>query len=350
MIVGRRSHTAPEVLAGRPADARSDLYSLGVVLWQALAGRLLEEPEARDDGAWPEPSLHNPEVPSALDVVVLKMLAADPDDRYQRAEEAQAALSRLIDSAFIGDVELARFLGRHYDVGRERAILADEIARVERGLTGPELRKSPAKSKGADETTTAGEGPPSGDLLFAGELTAPAERPTPGELTPAPEAASAAAAPSSLSSSAERLRTGGPVAAGESGGRGRTDAGRRADGPARRGRWAPGGRGCGRRRGVARQRCPGGRARGEGDRGRGDDEGDPRRSRGRPLGAAAGRGDSEAVRAAASIQGRDPPPRAHAGRPLRGGGRGRRGGDRDWRRGVLGDDAGTPGALVRSPG
>ena len=154
MVVGRRSHSAPEVLRGQAADGRADIYSLGVVLWQALTGLVLSEAEPRKVASFGAPSAHNPGVPAALDGVVLKMLSADPADRYQRADEIQEELGHLLDPGFVGDRELVRLLGRVYDVERERGILAAEVARAEREL---------AETEGAPEgqaATAAGSSEP----------------------------------------------------------------------------------------------------------------------------------------------------------------------------------------------
>lgn len=142
MIVGRRSHTAPEVLAGEPADTRADVYSLGIVLWQALTAQVLNESAPRRPGSFPPPSSYNPAVPAALDGIVARMIEPDPGQRYQRADEVQEELGHLLDPGFVGDRELARLLGRYYDIDRERGILADEVARAQRRLAEEESQDS----------------------------------------------------------------------------------------------------------------------------------------------------------------------------------------------------------------
>ena len=66
-IVGRPTYTAPEVWDGAQADRRADIYSLGVVLWQLLTGRRLEDVRVSGANRAPAPSTHNPEVPARLD-------------------------------------------------------------------------------------------------------------------------------------------------------------------------------------------------------------------------------------------------------------------------------------------
>jgi eukaryotic-like serine/threonine-protein kinase len=98
-LVGTVAYLPPEQALGDPASPRSDLYSLGGLLYDMLTG---QPPFPGDDAvsiisqhlhADPvPPSRHNPEVPEALDRVVLRLLAKSPDDRPENAAEAREAL------------------------------------------------------------------------------------------------------------------------------------------------------------------------------------------------------------------------------------------------------------------
>lgn len=94
MIIGSPLYMSPEQISSEPIDARSDIFSLGIVMYQMLTGRVPfpgdnahsvmfgivnEEP--------PKPSSLNPEVPDALDQIVSRCLAKKPDDRYRNADE-----------------------------------------------------------------------------------------------------------------------------------------------------------------------------------------------------------------------------------------------------------------------
>jgi eukaryotic-like serine/threonine-protein kinase len=74
-----RDYDSPEEAQGKPPDDRSDIYSVGAILYEMLTTR---RPLHRGASA---PSGSNPKVPKEIDVVVLKALAPNPDSRYQSA-------------------------------------------------------------------------------------------------------------------------------------------------------------------------------------------------------------------------------------------------------------------------
>ena len=93
-VVGTAAYLSPEQARGEQTDARSDLYSLGVVLYEMLAGRPPFQGETPVAVAYqhvqdpPEPlSRIAPGVPQALGSITMRLLAKDPQDRYPRAED-----------------------------------------------------------------------------------------------------------------------------------------------------------------------------------------------------------------------------------------------------------------------
>jgi hypothetical protein len=85
---GASPYQAPERAPGAAPDAESDMYALGAVLYNLLAKR---NPQIVQGQVLP-PSRFNPEVPPAVDAVVVKALASDPEDRYPNARSFLAAL------------------------------------------------------------------------------------------------------------------------------------------------------------------------------------------------------------------------------------------------------------------
>lgn len=93
-IVGTAQYFSPEQARGEAVDARTDLYSTGVVLYEMLAGRPPFKGDTAVSVAYQHvsekvtpPSAHNPEVSPEMDQVVLNALAKDRDERFQTAEE-----------------------------------------------------------------------------------------------------------------------------------------------------------------------------------------------------------------------------------------------------------------------
>jgi eukaryotic-like serine/threonine-protein kinase len=100
-ILGTASYLSPEQAQGQPVDGRSDIYSLGCVLYEMVTGRppfLGDSPVAvasKQVLEQPTPASRlNPDVTADLDAVILRALAKNPANRYQSAEEMRADLER----------------------------------------------------------------------------------------------------------------------------------------------------------------------------------------------------------------------------------------------------------------
>ena len=101
MAMGTVFYMSPEQARGEPLDARTDLFSLGSVLYEMATGRRAFEGDEVSQvlgrithGVFVPPRALNPGVPRALDAIIVKLLAADPRQRYQRASELAADLAR----------------------------------------------------------------------------------------------------------------------------------------------------------------------------------------------------------------------------------------------------------------
>ena len=102
-VLGTAAYLSPEQAQGKQVDARSDLYSTGVVLFELLTRRTpfvgdapVAVAFAHVNEAPTAPSALDPSVPAALDPLVLKALAKDPANRYQSAVEFRADVERAI--------------------------------------------------------------------------------------------------------------------------------------------------------------------------------------------------------------------------------------------------------------
>ncbi len=101
-IIGTAQYLSPEQAKGAPVDQTSDLYSVGVVLYELLTGVVPFSGDTPVEIAMkhlstiPEPpSAKRADVPRDLDLVVMRALAKDPAERYQSAEEMDADLRRI---------------------------------------------------------------------------------------------------------------------------------------------------------------------------------------------------------------------------------------------------------------
>jgi serine/threonine-protein kinase len=101
-IVGTAQYLSPEQARGAPVDPRSDIYSLGVVLYEMLTGKVPFTGDTPVEIAMKHlsqvpkpPSELRPDVPHDLDAVVMRALAKDPEQRYGSAEEMDADLARV---------------------------------------------------------------------------------------------------------------------------------------------------------------------------------------------------------------------------------------------------------------
>jgi hypothetical protein len=154
---GKPGYMSPEQRARGTLDRRSDLFAVGVVLWELFVGRRLfigDEPRTRREV--PDPRTLRPELPSALVDVLLRALAPDPYDRWSDAREMLDALEAAARDAGV--------LGTATDVAAIVTALAGakidaQRASVRRALDGPklavELRQSLLSLAGAPERGTA---------------------------------------------------------------------------------------------------------------------------------------------------------------------------------------------------
>ncbi len=113
-IMGTAQYLSPEQAQGHPVDARADLYSIGIVLYELLTGRLPFDAESpvtialKQVSEDPVPPMQlNPAVSPALDSVVMRALRKDPGERFQDADSFMAALESAIAGGYVETVAVA---------------------------------------------------------------------------------------------------------------------------------------------------------------------------------------------------------------------------------------------------
>jgi hypothetical protein len=127
MIKGKCSYLSPEVLKGKKADRRADVWGLGVTAWEMLTRRKLFKGESDLEtfraictSNIPTPSSANPSLPPALDPIILKALERKPDARYPTTRELGRALTGFLveNKLAIGLAEVAETMSELFPEGR----------------------------------------------------------------------------------------------------------------------------------------------------------------------------------------------------------------------------------------
>ena len=120
-ILGSPAHMAPEMLEGRPLDVRSDLFSVGTILYWLATGQLPFTGQNPHqvlrrilDGDYPDPQQANPEVGAELARIIKRCLALQPEQRFASAAALQQALEDNIAGLELDDAptELTRFFAQ----------------------------------------------------------------------------------------------------------------------------------------------------------------------------------------------------------------------------------------------
>jgi eukaryotic-like serine/threonine-protein kinase len=151
MILGSPRYMSPEQVAGKRADQRSDIFSLGVVLYEMLTGQAPFQADTVHgvmyqtmNATAPAPSTVKAGLPKILDYIVAKALAKVPEARYQSARELADDLRASLLAGNSGDLE-KRMLARLRESAKQAAGVQAVGTRTEDKLAKP--------TGGGDETT-----------------------------------------------------------------------------------------------------------------------------------------------------------------------------------------------------
>ncbi|RKG94632.1 serine/threonine protein kinase [Corallococcus sp. CA053C] len=193
ILKGKFGYMSPEQVRGMPIDRRSDIFAVGVLLYEMLTGEKLFVGESDfstlekvRNADIPLPREFNPNISAGLEKVVLKALAREPEDRYQWASDLQEDLMRflLAGDAIYSSKHLSSFMKEAFaeDMLRE-AEKMERYASVERpdqiehsGVTVPPPTTRPTSQKKSPAASSSGS--PVGRAS-----TAPAQ-PAPGYIPP----------------------------------------------------------------------------------------------------------------------------------------------------------------------
>jgi len=168
---GKLLYMSPEQAWGRPMDRRSDIFSLGIVLYETMTDRkpflgggnemsILEM--VRQCQIEP-PRKVNPRIPPSLDAVVMKALARDPDERFQDAGAMHKAIDRVLrDRPPTSPADLARFMEVIFDPHEREEAAPEEHPPGEHAEGSRERPAGP----GAQVEVTALPDPMSVDMLL----------------------------------------------------------------------------------------------------------------------------------------------------------------------------------------
>jgi eukaryotic-like serine/threonine-protein kinase len=188
VLKGKYSYMSPEQAAGKRVDCRSDVFALGVVLYELLTGTRLfkRTTDMQTLAAVSEchvtvPSEISPRVPADLDAIVLKALARDPDTRYAEALQLQVALEEWLrrHPSASSPADLAAFMREVYAERLAREARTGQVL-VEEEPPAPVHRSSgetPRRSGGAGLSSKDVTRPDRGEVGEAVELEATARSP-----------------------------------------------------------------------------------------------------------------------------------------------------------------------------
>jgi serine/threonine-protein kinase len=155
-LIGTLEYMSPEQMRGAETDARSDIYSLGILLYEMLTGRVpfqadsdYELMRAQVEQQPPPPREFKDEIPPAVEAAILQALAKDPAARFQSAAEFRSALISAVPAAALKPEPV-------HQIETEPTLKATRIAASEiewQNFESPSSELPPRRDSGFDRTT-----------------------------------------------------------------------------------------------------------------------------------------------------------------------------------------------------
>jgi hypothetical protein len=183
--IGTPSYMSPEQGLGRPGDHRSDIYALGVVLYQLATGQLPYEADTplavmlkHVNEPLPLPRTIKPDLPEGIQRVILKAMAKSPDDRFQSADEMLAQLENLDTAQMLAIPPASMAAGAAAHAATVAAPLVAKVAAGSGGVAPPITPVDATRIASSNNTP-----PPAGATIVrrvdAGVVAAPVATPAP---------------------------------------------------------------------------------------------------------------------------------------------------------------------------
>ncbi|RKG68988.1 protein kinase domain-containing protein, partial [Corallococcus terminator] len=196
MVKGTSGYMSPEQIMGDPLDARSDLFSLGVVLHECLTGMRLFYAKSADammnavlSGEVTPPSRVNKQIPPELDAIVLKALAKRREDRYSTTLEFARAIERAVGPRIWHPEQSSELMLRLFSERRDQTRLLLMSGQATGDGTSSETQVAQVLARGAelpDPVTLPPTGLPQISSALPPRPSAPVKPPAPSKAPPPP--------------------------------------------------------------------------------------------------------------------------------------------------------------------
>ncbi len=208
VLKGKFGYMSPEQVRGLDIDKRSDVFSIGILLYEMLTGQRLFVGESDfstlervRNAEVPKPRDHNPDLSEELEAIIMKALAGEREDRYQDGSELADALQRFLitDGSIFSHKQLSLFMQKEF--AEERTIEAKRMEEYN-ALPPPDSSDAVEGARQMREAKVAGNndwGDSEKTMIFEYSKTSPNDQATQVGIAMMPEASPKAAGSSDVS-------------------------------------------------------------------------------------------------------------------------------------------------------